>query len=60
MIETIASDQLYENCNKGIDSLRKNFNYILLALIITFGVIEIIVIFSYFYFRKKYHIHVYD
>ena len=60
MMETIVSDQLYENCNKGIDSLRRNFSFTLLVLIITFGVIEIIAIFSYFYFRIKYNIHVYD
>jgi hypothetical protein len=44
----------------SVYSLRKNFSYTQLALIITFGVIGIIVVFSYFYFRLKYHIHVYD
>jgi len=56
----INSNDVYENWNKCIDSLRKNFSYALLVIIITFCVMEIIAIFSYFYFRNKYHIRVYD
>ncbi len=59
-ITCINSNDLYENCKNGIDALRKNFSYTLFIVFITLGVIEIITIFRYFYFRKKYHIHVYD
>jgi hypothetical protein len=56
----INSNDLYGNCNNGINTLRKNLSYTLFVVIIIFGVIEIIAIIIYFYFRKKYHIHVYD
>ncbi len=58
-ITHISSNDLYENCKNGIDALRNNFSYMLFIIIITLGVIDIIAIFRYFYFRKKYHIHVY-
>ncbi len=60
MTTLIISNDLYESCNKGVDALRQNLNYTLFIIIITLGILEIIVIFSYFYFTKKYHIHVYD
>jgi hypothetical protein len=55
MINSIA---LFEKCDKSIDSLRKDFSYTLLTIII-FGIIEIIATFCYFYFREKCRIHVY-
>jgi hypothetical protein len=59
-LQHINSNNLYENCNNGTDAIRKNLSYTLFIIIITLDVLEIIAIFSYFYFRKKYHIHVYD
>ncbi len=51
----INSNDLYENCNNGIAALRKNLSYSLFIIIIRLGVIEMRAIFSYFYFKKKYH-----
>jgi hypothetical protein len=56
----INSNDLNENCIKGIDASRKNFSYTFIIIIITFGVMEIIAIFSYCYIRNKYHIHIFD
>jgi hypothetical protein len=36
----INSIVLFEKCDKILDSLRKNFSYTLLMIIITFGVIK--------------------
>ncbi len=37
----LSSNDLYENCNNGIDALRKNFSYTLFIIIITLGTLEI-------------------
>ncbi len=54
------SNDLCENCKNSIDALRKNFSHMLFIIIITLSITEIIDIFRYIYFRKKYNIHLYD
>jgi hypothetical protein len=56
----INSNDLYGNSKNGIDTLRKNFSYMLFIIINKLHVIEVIAIFRYFYFRKKYHFHIYN
>ena len=56
----INSTPLKKVLEKSIDSLRKNFNYKKVTIIIIFGILEIIAIHNYYYFKNKYHIDVYD